>query len=103
MPTKKKATKKPTVVKTKVKKKVVKKSEPKKKPTSMEKVMEPVVMPSICRSCNALPMGSTELVTLLLVVTFSLSAILLTSVYAMEKQSSRIDRLESEVQYYQQL
>ncbi len=97
MPSAKKITKKPAA------KKAVKKSSPKKKPTAMQKVMEPVVMPQVCRTCNALPMGAAELVTLLLVVTFSLSAILLTSIFALDKQAEKIDKLETQVQYYQQL
>ena len=85
----KKATKKP-VKKTATKKRAVKK--PVKKLSLVQSVKEDVQkLPKVCRSCNTLPVGSMELVSLLLVVTFSLSAILLTSVYAMQQQSSEID------------
>lgn len=117
MPAKKKSTKKKPATKTSIKKKSsakkkpakkvtkkkVNKKTPKKTPSKMQEVHESVKMPAVCQSCNALPVGSMELVSLLLVVTFSLSAILLTSVYAMEQQADRIDNLESQVQYYQTL
>lgn len=70
----------------------------KKKPAVVNKVKEEVKVesaPTICRSCNALPMGSVELVGLLLVLVFSLSAVLLTSVYTMEHQAAKIESLES--------
>lgn len=103
MPTKKKTTVKTVKPKkTVVKKSVARKTAPKKLLPIVQDVMEEVKkIPNVCRSCNALPMGSIELVSLLLVVTFALSAILLTSVYAMEQQSEHIDNLETQVQYYQ--
>lgn len=54
--------------------------------------------PQLCTACNALPVGATELVTLLLVTVFALTAVLLTSVYALEAQSDRIAVLESQLQ-----
>lgn len=53
--------------------------------------------PKVCRSCNALPAGSVELVSLLLVLVFSLSAVLLTSGYALQKQATQIQTLEAAV------
>ena len=97
MPTKKSTTK---TVKAPAKKRVAtSRKAPKKAP--VQDVVQEVKMPSVCHACNALPLGSIELVSLLLVVTFSLSAILLTSMFAMDQQEKRIDNLEAQVQYYQ--
>lgn len=38
----------------------------------------------VCKDCQSLPMGSVELVSLLLVLVFALSAVLLTSIYVIE-------------------
>lgn len=51
----------------------------------------------VCHSCNALPVGSVELVSLLLVLIFSLTAVLLTSVYAIDAQNHQIEVLESQL------
>lgn len=53
--------------------------------------------PKVCRSCNTLPAGSVELVSLLLVLVFSLSAVLLTSGFALQKQANQIEALETQV------
>lgn len=58
-------------------------------------------MPSICVNCHALPAGSIELTGLLLVLVFSLTAVLFTSIYALETQQNRIDILETELSVYQ--
>ena len=40
----------------------------------------------VCKDCHHLPIGSVELVGLLLVLVFALSAVLLTSIYVIETQ-----------------
>jgi len=55
------------------------------------------VSPNMCRSCNALPTGSIELVSLLLVMVFALTAVLFTSVYAMQSQAQYIAGLEAQI------
>ena len=47
---------------------------------------------NLCMSCHALPTGSIELVSLLLVLVFALSAVLLTSIYALEVQANHSKR-----------
>lgn len=51
----------------------------------------------LCQSCHSLPTGSIELVSLLLVLVFALSAVLVTSVYALNKQASEISTLQAQV------
>ncbi|MFZ2681483.1 MAG: hypothetical protein WAZ14_00045 [Patescibacteria group bacterium] len=58
-------------------------------------------VPGVCRSCHALPAGSMELMALMLVLVFSLTAVLFTSVYALDIQSSKIDALESQLAHSQ--
>lgn len=97
---KKTTRKKSTAKKPAVKKKVTrKKAAPKKTMLKMELPLEPVKndQPAICRSCHALPVGSVEIVSLLLVLVFSLTAVLFTSVYAMEMQQNQIDSLEHQI------
>lgn len=53
-------------------------------------------VPGVCRSCNALPAGSMELMALMLVLVFSLTAVLFTSVYALQIQGAKIDALEAQ-------
>ena len=53
---------------------------------------------NVCRSCHALPTGSVELVSLLLVLVFSLSAVLFTSVYALQKQQAKVAALETQLE-----
>lgn len=55
------------------------------------------IVPGVCRSCHALPIGAVELVSLLLIMTLSLSAVLLTSVYALEHQSQEIEMLKNQL------
>lgn len=111
MPAKKASTKKPAKKKTTkatskkkpAKKKPAKKKPAKKKPTQkkamkMAAPLEPIKQaPSVCRSCHALPLGSIELVSLLLVLVFSLSAVLFTSVFALEMQNEQINALEAQL------
>lgn len=100
-PAKKPAAKKKTTKRTSTKKKVAstKKSAPKKTMLKMELPLEPVKndQPAICRSCHALPVGSVEIVSLLLVLVFSLTAVLFTSVYAMEMQQDQIQAMEAHI------
>ncbi|MFH1712276.1 MAG: hypothetical protein ABH846_03520 [Patescibacteria group bacterium] len=92
--------KKAAVAKSKIKKIVAKKSVTKAPKTMMmmeepPKVEKPAA--NVCHACNALPVGSVELVSLLLVLTFSLSAVLITSVYALGLQQNQIEALEAQV------
>ncbi|MBP9827707.1 hypothetical protein KBC55_00970 [Patescibacteria group bacterium] len=48
-----------------------------------------------CTSCNALPTGSMELLGLMLVLVFSLTAVLLTSVYALNLEAAKVAQLET--------
>jgi len=50
---------------------------------------------SVCTSCNVLPTGSMELLGLMLVLVFSLTAVLLTSVYALNLESAKVAQLET--------
>lgn len=58
---------------------------------------KPVMAPALCRTCHVLPVGSIELVSLLLVLVFSLTAVLVTSVHANALQQHQIDVLEAQV------
>ncbi|MCR4312594.1 MAG: hypothetical protein NUV56_04920 [Candidatus Uhrbacteria bacterium] len=62
----------------------------------------PVTMPktsgNVCHSCHALPAGSIELVSLLLVLVFSLTAVLFTSVYALQTQQAKVAQLEAQIE-----
>ncbi len=55
----------------------------------------------VCQSCNALPAGSMEVAALLLVLVFSLSAVLFTSVYATKVQTAKVQTLQSQLSSYQ--
>jgi hypothetical protein len=55
----------------------------------------------VCHGCNALPAGSIEVAAILLVLVFSLSAVLFTSVYATRIQTSKVQALEARVSAYQ--
>ena len=61
----------------------------------------PVVQPArhhnLCQSCHALPAGSMELMALLLVLVFSLSAVLFTSVYALRGEQAKVQALSTQV------
>lgn len=50
---------------------------------------------SVCHACNALPVGSIELTALMLVLVFSLSAVLFTSVYALQNEQAKVAELEA--------
>lgn len=50
---------------------------------------------SVCHACNALPVGSVELTALMLVLVFSLSAVLFTSVYALQNEQHKVAELEA--------
>ncbi len=50
-----------------------------------------------CDACNSLPVGSIELTALMLVLVFSLSAVLFTSVFALQTKDAKIKQLQSEV------
>lgn len=54
-------------------------------------------VPTVCRSCHALPAGSMELMALMLVLVFSLTAVLFTSIYALQVQGSKVHALEAQV------
>ncbi len=56
-----------------------------------------------CKNCEHLPAGSMEVAALLLVLVFSLSAVLFTSVYATKVQSAKVSALEAQVSAYQHL
>ena len=51
----------------------------------------------VCHNCHALPIGSVELVSLLLVLVFSLTAVLLTSAYALDSQQQEITSLKAQL------
>lgn len=74
--------------------------------TPISRVTRPAVYPvkshgGVCHSCNALPAGSIEVAAILLVLVFSLSAVLFTSVYATKIQTSKVQALEAQVSAYQ--
>jgi hypothetical protein len=52
---------------------------------------------SMCTSCDGLPAGTVEIVSLLLVLVFSLTAVLMTSVSALDSQQTQIDLLEAQL------
>lgn len=52
---------------------------------------------SVCHACNALPVGSIELTALMLVLVFSLSAVLFTSVYALQKEQHKVAELTATI------
>jgi hypothetical protein len=53
--------------------------------------------PASCGSCDHLPVGSIELVSMLLILVFSLSAVLVTSVWALNNQAAEISHLQTQV------
>ena len=68
-----------------------------KKSKTVQPIPESSSASGVCHSCHALPMGSVELVSLLLVLIFSLTAVLLTSVYAIDSQNHEIAALEAQL------
>ncbi|MDP2632074.1 MAG: hypothetical protein Q8P30_04920 [Candidatus Uhrbacteria bacterium] len=98
--------KKTTVAKKPIVKKSVEKPAKKKVVKSVVKKKTAVVnmvqakvkpLPTVCRACHSLPAGTVEIVTLMLVMTFALTAVLLTSVYALNQQSHQIEVLEAKI------
>jgi hypothetical protein len=57
---------------------------------------------NVCRSCHLLPVGSMDLTALMLVLVFSLSAVLFTTVYALNLQQAKVAQLETQITSYQQ-
>lgn len=53
--------------------------------------------PTVCRSCHALPAGSMELMGLMLVLVFSLTAVLFTSIYALQIQDAKLNAMEAQI------
>ena len=71
----------------------------KKAAPPMNDTPDPVPGPtSTCENCDHLPVGSIELVSMLLILVFSLSAVLVTSVWALNNQASEISSLQAQVQ-----
>lgn len=58
-------------------------------------------VPNVCHSCHSLPAGSTELMALMLVLVFSLTAVLFTSVYALQIKDAEVKALQDQVTYLQ--
>lgn len=56
-----------------------------------------VSIPNVCKSCHSLPAGSTDLLSLMLVLVFSLTAVLFTSIYALNVQKAKVAALEQAV------
>lgn len=75
--------------------------------SSLRRVTRPAVYPvksahgGVCHSCNALPAGSMEVAAILLVLVFSLSAVLFTSVYATQVQTAKLHAVEAQLSSYQ--
>lgn len=55
----------------------------------------------VCHGCNALPAGSMEVAAILLVLVFSLSAVLFTSVYATQVQTAKLHAVQAQLSSYQ--
>lgn len=77
-----------------------------KSSTPIARVTRPAVYPvkssgGVCHSCNALPAGSIEVAAILLVLVFSLSAVLFTSVYATKVQTSKVQVLQAQLEAVQ--
>ncbi len=75
---------------------------PTPKKTSSSRARKPAATPiqsapNVCRSCHALPAGSMELMALMLVLVFSLTAVLFTSIYALQIQDAKVDALETQL------
>ena len=99
-PAKKSVVKKATVMpakKTPTKKKVASKAPAKKMSTLQITEEEVKSTPNICHTCHSLPVGAVELLSILMVVTFSLSAVLLTASYAIDQQARQIETLQMQV------
>ena len=68
-----------------------------KKQKTAQPIPEAPSTAGVCHNCHVLPMGSVELISLLLVLIFSLTAVLLTSVYAIDSQNQEITALEAQL------
>ncbi|MBI1908266.1 hypothetical protein HYS28_02525 [Candidatus Uhrbacteria bacterium] len=66
-------------------------------PMPMNDVHGSVARQNVCHACNSLPAGSIELTALMLVLVFSLSAVLFTSVYALQSKGAEVAQLEAQV------
>jgi cytochrome c biogenesis factor len=53
----------------------------------------------VCQSCHALPAGSMEVTALLLVLVFSLTAVLFTSIYTIRIQQAKVAALEAQISF----
>lgn len=76
-------------------KRASKKKSVKKRVNDVKAEVRPVS--NVCRTCHALPAGSVEVVSLLLVLVFSLTAVLITSVHALSLQDIEISHLENQL------
>ncbi|MFA5946981.1 MAG: hypothetical protein WC813_03070 [Patescibacteria group bacterium] len=56
---------------------------------------------TVCRSCHLLPVGSMDLTALMLVLVFSLSAVLFTTVYALNLSHAEVAQLKTQLTYQQ--
>lgn len=54
---------------------------------------------NVCHSCNLLPVGSIDLTALMLVLVFSLSAVLFTTVYALNVSHAKVNQLQGQLTY----
>lgn len=70
--------------------------------TSRAKVYPVTASSDVCHGCSALPAGSLEVAAILLVLVFSLSAVLFTSIYATGVQTAKVHALENALASYQQ-
>lgn len=68
-----------------------------KKPMLVNDVQAAMPKATVCHACNALPVGSVELTALMLVLVFSLTAVLFTSVYALQGEKFKNAGLEAQV------
>lgn len=79
-----------------------KKEEPKamkpKAPKTKKEPMTQARSSNICTTCSVLPVGSTELASLLLVLVFSLVSVLFTAVLALDSQQQEIATLEAQLE-----
>lgn len=69
----------------------------KKKTNKLKNSMTSNLPKGVCPSCSELPAGSMEIGTLLLVLVFSLSAVLVTSVTANRIQAQKLDQLQAKL------
>lgn len=71
-----------------------------RRPIAPKSVLTAMPAPSgVCQSCHALPAGSMEVTALLLVLVFSLTAVLFTSIYTIRIQQARVAALEAQLSF----